>query len=222
MALPAGEREAGPWSAVPVERLAELVLDGAAEVRGRPWVVAIDGRGAAGKSTIAERLLPLVGPAAIVHTDDVAWHEPHFTWGQLLSREILQPLRRGAAVSFQPPAWPAHGRRGGAIEVPADLRAVIVEGTGADQRELSHLIDRTVWVQADHELAEERGIARDVEQGVNGDAEESRRFWHEWMSHELAFFEAERTWQRADVVVAGTSVIPLGDGELAVAPPPTQ
>ena len=49
-----------------------------------------------------------------------------------------------------------------------------------------------------------RGITRDVEQGVNGDAEESRRFWHEWMSHELPFFARERPWEHAVGVVCGT------------------
>lgn len=208
------EPPAGPWTATPITRLAALLLEGADGAPGRPWVIAVDGRGGAGKSTLVERLLPHLAPAAVVHTDDVAWNEPLFGWGHLLARHVLEPLHRGDAVSFQPSAWPAHGREG-SIEIPAGLRVVLVEGTGANQREFAHLVDRTVWIQSDFALAEERGIARDIEQGVNGDPEESRRFWHEWMAHELPFFARERPWERADGVVCGTPSIALGEDEVA-------
>ena len=97
---------------------------------------------------------------------------------------------------------------------------MVVEGTGADQHRFAELIDRRIWVQADHRLAEERGIARDVTHGANGDAEQSRRFWHEWMAHELPFFAAERPWERADLIIAGTPVLALGGDEVACAPGP--
>lgn len=212
--LPVEEPEAGPFTPIAVAGLAALLLRGADAAPGRPWVIAVDARSGAGKSTLVERLRAHVGPAAVVHTDDVAWHEPFFAWGHLLATHVLERLHRGEAVSFQPPAWPHHGRDG-AIEVPAGLRAVLVEGTGANQREYAHLVDATVWIQSDHVIAEERGIARDIEQGVNGDPEASRRFWHEWMAHELPFFAAERPWERADAVVCGTPSIPLGEDDVA-------
>ncbi|MEX5265609.1 hypothetical protein RF640_16445 [Kocuria sp. CPCC 205231] len=219
MVLPPEEPEADPWSALTIEDVAGLLLEGRDSAPGRPWIVAVDGRGGAGKSTLAQRLLPHLAPSAVVHTDDVAWHEPLFGWGHLLGHDILEPLHQGRAVSFQPPAWPTHGRHG-TIEIPAGLRAVVVEGTGADQHRFAELIDRRIWVQADHRLAEERGIARDVTHGANGDAEQSRRFWHEWMAHELPFFAAERPWERADLIIAGTPVLALGGDEVACAPGP--
>ncbi|WP_250445651.1 hypothetical protein [Actinotalea sp. C106] len=122
-------------------------------------------------------------------------------------------------MSFRPPAWAQHARDG-TIEVPAGLDLVVVEGVGASQRELGDLIDATVWVQSDLAVAEERGIARDISQGVNGDAEETVAFWHEWMAQELRFLQAQRPWERACVVVAGTTPIPLLDGQVAIAPGP--
>ena len=219
LVLPPEEPEAGPWSAVRIEDVAALLLEGLEHAPGRPWIVAVDGRGGAGKSTLAQLLLPHLAPAAVVHTDDVAWHEPFFGWGHLLAHDILEPLHQGLAVSFRPPAWPAHGRQG-TIEIPAGLRAVIIEGTGADQRRFAEQIDRRIWVQDDHQLAEERGIVRDVAHGTNGDAGQSRRFWHEWMAHELPYFVQERPWSRADLIVAGTPVLSLGENELACAPGP--
>ncbi|WP_202595192.1 uridine kinase family protein [Cellulomonas carbonis] len=224
MVLPDGEPAAGPWTPVPVATLAQRLLEGAP--RGddggwgdRPWVVAVDGRSGSGKSTLAQSLLPHLAPAVVVHTDDLAWHEPMFGWAHLLVEGVLEPALRGEDVSFRPPAWEERGREG-VVDVPVGLRAVVVEGAGANQRRFAHLVDRTVWVQSDHALAEQRGIARDVEQGVNGDAEESRRFWHEWMAHELPFFADEQPWTRADAVVAGTPTVALAEGEVAVAEGP--
>lgn len=102
----------------------------------------------------------------------------------------------------------------------ADVELVVVEGVGASQREHAELIDVTVWVQSDFAEAERRGIARDIQQGVNGDRQQSVAFWHEWMSHELSFVRDQRPWERAALVVAGTSVVPLESGQLAVAAGP--
>ncbi len=167
----------------------------------RPRVVAVNGRSGSGKSTLADRLAGAAG-GAVVHVDDVAWHAPMFGWSALLAEGVLEPVRRGEAVSYRPPAWEVHGR-GGAIEVEASL--VVVEGVGAGRRELAGLIDVLVWVQSDFAEAERRGIARDVASGVNGDAEATTAFWHEWMASEIPFLERDRPWERADFVVAGTS-----------------
>lgn len=216
MTLPPGEPAAGPWKAVSEAGLARIVFDSARTSSVAPRIVAVDGRSAAGKSTLAERLARQVRRSAVVHTDDVAWNEPFFAWGDLLGEHILAPLRRGEGVIFSPPAWAQHARQG-AIEVPAGMDLVIVEGVGSGQRTLSGLVDATVWVQSDFTSAETRGIARDVAEGVNGSADESIAFWNEWMDEELRFLADQRPWERACVIVAGTPVIPLDRGQVAVA-----
>ena len=219
MTLPVGEPAAGPWKAVPENEFTELLLQAAGTPTARPRIVAVDGRGASGKSTLAERLCRRVRRSAVVHTDDIAWHEPYFAWGHLLADHVLRPVRRGEAVSFRPSAWEQHGRRG-SIRVPAGLDLVVVEGVGASQREVAELIDATVWVQSDFAAAEERGVARDIAQGVNGDAEETVAFWHEWMAEELRFLDRQRPWERACVVIAGTPPISLAKDQVAIAPGP--
>lgn len=121
-------------------------------------------------------------------------------------------------MSYRPPGW-IERERPGAIVVPAGLDLVVVEGVGAGRRELEGLLDAVVWVQSDFAEAERRGIARDIAEGVNGDAAESTAFWHEWMAEELAFVKEQRPWERACLVVAGTaSDVP--EGQVALAPPP--
>jgi uridine kinase len=215
MTLPAGEPAAGSWQAARTCELMQLVTAAARVPGGRPRVLAVDGRGGSGKSTLAERLRREAARSAVLHTDDLAWQEPLFGWGQLLAR-VLEPVRRGEPVRFQPPTWAQHGRQG-AIEVPGGLDLVIVEGTGASQREVAALVDVAIWVQADFAEAERRGIERDVAEGVNGDREQAIAFWRDWMAAELRFLDEQRPWERADVIVAGTPTIPLGADEWAVA-----
>ncbi|MCL3861786.1 uridine kinase [Actinotalea sp. K2] len=220
LTLPAGEPHAGPWQSAPATALLDLLVPAGGAPTGRPLVVAVDGRSASGKSTLAELLSRQVSRSAVVHTDDIAWNEPYFTWGHLLADHVLRPLRRGEAVTFRPPAWVQHGRDG-SVDVPAGQDLVVVEGVGAGQQELADLVDATVWVQADFARAEERGIARDIMQGVNGDVEQTVAFWHEWMAEELTFLERERPWERARAIVAGTPPIPLDSDHVALAQGPS-
>ena len=216
MNLPPGEPAAGPWRRVTVTELLGLVLATAGEPSGRPWVVAVDGRGASGKSTLARRLCAASPRSTVVHTDDLAWHEPFFGWGHLLGA-LLEGVRRGDDVAYQPPQWRQRGRDG-VITVPPGLDMVIVEGTGASQH--PDLVDTTIWVQADFAEAEARGIARDVALGVNGDPQQATAFWHEWMAHELAFFDAQQPWRRASVIVNGSAGLGVDDDHVEIASPP--
>lgn len=183
--------------------------------------MAVDGRSASGKSTLAEVLHRALPGSAVVHTDDVAWKHSFFDWAELLRDGVLARYRRGDAVRFRPPAWQRENRPG-AIEVSGDVTTLIVEGVGASRRELVDLIDVAIWVQSDFAEAERRGIARDIASGVNGDADQSTAFWHEWMRHEIHFLAEDVPWERADLVALGTTPEPAaaGEGALWVAPAP--
>ncbi len=186
MQLPQGEPPFGPWRVVPVGAVPQLL--------GRPRVVAVDGRSGSGKSTVCARIAAAVPGTAIVHSDDVAWYHDFFDWAELMAGGVLEPLRRGEPVDFRPPEWDERGRDG-AIRVPADAPLVLVEGVGVGRRELAPVVDAVVWVQADRPTATRRGILRD-----GGDT----AFWEEWERAELPFLAAQRPWERAVLVVAGT------------------
>lgn len=205
------EPAAGPWHAGTHEELLADLLAGTS-LDGRPAIVAVDGRSGAGKSTLADALAR-VGEADILHTDDFAWHEPMFEWAPLL-RGALTELRRTGALDYTPPAWVERGRTGSVV-VPPGARLVVVEGVGSSQRAVADLIDAAVWVQSDDAEAERRGIARDIADGVNGDEQASTAFWFEWIAEERPFLAADRPWERADAIVAGTPVAEAPPGALA-------
>jgi hypothetical protein len=197
MLLGPGEPSAAPWQVLPVHHLVDIVLNAGGSASGRPRILAVDGRSGSGKSTIANILHDSVAASVIVHTDDIAWHHSFFDWSDLLIEGVLKPLWGGKEVHYQPPGWPTHGRPG-AIEIPAGRDLVIVEGVGAGRSEVMPWLDCLLWVQSDLREAERRGLARD------GDTEEARNFWHEWMAQEFDFLARQRPWDRATVIANGT------------------
>jgi hypothetical protein len=198
MRLHPGEVEATGWRVARLSDVVRRLREAAPGVTGRPLLVAIDGRGGAGKSTLAEGLQVVVPSSAVVHTDDLAWNQAYFDWGGLMAENVLRPLHRGEAVEFRPPAWVEH-QRPGAIHVPAGANVVWVEGTGIIRSELAPWIDASIWLQGDLDEQERRLVARD------GDSDAQRRHVAAWLAEELPFLLRERPWRRATIVVAGTT-----------------
>jgi hypothetical protein len=215
--LDSEEPEGGPWRAKPLTAVIEaLVQLGEGRARGsRGVVLAVDGRSSSGKTTLAARLQEVVAASAVVHTDDIAWWHSRFGWDDLLIDGVLVPFHRGEYVSFRPPRWADHGRQG-FIQVPAQCPLLIIEGVGAGRSEVSQLIDTLVWVQADQQEAERRSLAR---VGLPG-GPRTVGDYREWMAEEEPFLTGQRTWERADMLVAGTPRIPFDPAsEVVVAPP---
>ena len=225
--LAADEPEAGPWRVELLRTVATAVTrrgpDGSSS--GRPAVLAVDGRSNNGKTTVAARICDMVPGSVVIHTDDIAFAHSRFGWADLLIDGILVPVHQGQAVSYRPPRWDDHGREG-SIEVPGGCPLLIIEGDGAGRREVAHLIDTLIWVQADEREAGRRAAARAANPPAadlaNKDPHGTPFDEEGWMAEEIPFNAAQRTWERADIIVCGTPEIPHDPStQIVIAPPPS-
>jgi hypothetical protein len=108
----------------------------AREIRGRPSstptrLVAIDGCGGAGKSTLARALAAVCGGVPVVRVDDfLCWHDLDRWWDRL-EREALGPVVAGGGARYRVRDWAqdplGEGLNGWVQIPPAEL--VIVEGS---------------------------------------------------------------------------------------------
>jgi hypothetical protein len=185
----------GPGGGRPIAEVVRHLM-GRGRPRTGPFLLAIDGRSSSGKSTLARRVAQPIPRSAIVHTDDVAWWHSRFGWDDLLVTHVIEPLRRGEAVDYRPPAWEARGRPG-SITVPAEAELVVIEGVGAGRASLAERVDAVIWVHADAAVMERRNRER-IEAG-----EIDAAGYESWMSEEVPFHATERTWNRADAIVSG-------------------
>ena len=154
-------------------------------------VVAVDGLGGAGKTTLAEGLAAELD-APVVHTDDFAsWDNPVGWWPDLLE-QVLEPLAAGCAARFTPTSWGGPPRAEIVVQ-PAPF--VVLEGVTASREAFRPYLAYAVWVEAPRELRLERGLARG--------GQDTRERWAQWMAAEDAYVARERPAEHADRVVRG-------------------
>lgn len=166
-------------------------------------VLAIDGHGGAGKTTIADAVAAATG-AALVHTDDffqqlsrprpaVQQLGEYYDWRRLRT-EALEPLRARRPAAFRRFDWSSGRGLGGTVTVaPSEL--IVVEGVFSAAAELSGLVNRSVFVDTPEPERLRRLRARISPQEWDDD----------WLAAERAYFATARPPRSFDLVVPGTA-----------------
>lgn len=166
------------------------------------FIVAIDGRCASGKTTLASEISKVID-CNIVHTDDFflqpfqRTEERYNEAGGNLDRErllkeVIVPLRKGESISYRP--FLCHSLSlGEEIRLP-EKRITLVEGSYSCHPELRAFYDMTVFVTVDKETQRLRILER------NGE-EKLKAFEEKWIPLEERYFEEYTSEYTADVVV---------------------
>lgn len=165
-------------------------------------IIAIDGRCASGKTTLAKRLAQELD-CNIIHADDFflqpfqrtaeRYAEPGGNLDrERLLKEVLTPLSSGRAPLYQPFDCKKMCFNKQIILPEKDI--YITEGSYSCHPELRPFYDITVFVTTDAETQKERIKSRNSEERLND-------FLVKWIPLEERYFEAFEVEAEADIVV---------------------
>lgn len=155
------------------------------------FVISIDGRSGAGKSSLAAALSSELA-APIVSLEDLYGGWDGLERGiSLLVSDVLEPLSAGRTAQVPRYDWVA-GDWGEpwVLDPPAVL---IVEGVGAGAKRAAVYVSLLIWIEEPATVRKERAIARD---GAT-----YAPYWDMWAAQEDALLAREHTPDRADFLI---------------------
>ena len=166
-------------------------------------VVGISGYAGAGTSVLARHVVDAVDGAVRVRGDDfldpVRVHQRSADWDgverERLRSEVLETFRAGRDVEIRRLDWNT-GRLGEPTPLPR-ASVLVIDAIGIFHPDLLPWFDLTVWVQADLQVAQERGQVRDRAAGLDHD-----RLWTEvWTPNDHEFEQTFSPRTHADLVL---------------------
>ena len=185
------------WEEKTLSCMAEEIMS----IANRPLVL-IDGKGGAGKTSLAVKLAKLLN-ANVIGTDDACWHADPIHWDGEMLDGILLPWLAGKNVAYTPSGW-VKKNRPGSIVVDSS-KPLIIEGNGACRKTLRKFSTYSVWVETEPTLARMRVIERDFAAGENGGTIESVTSFTDWWDSVIdPFLAEEESWKYANIIVSGT------------------
>lgn len=168
------------------------------------FLIAIDGCGGAGKSTLARAMQKALGSTTtVVHADDFYQLSGKRTndiggnWDLArLEEQVLKPLSQNQPAQYERYDWETD-QLAETHNIPAG-GFVIVEGCYTMMEQLLPYYHFKIWVDSPRDVRLQRGIERD--------GEEMRSMWEDvWMLGELAYIQEQNPAHSADIVISGTS-----------------
>ena len=158
-------------------------------------IVAIDGCGGAGKSTLAAKLAALLDDCPLIHTDDFAsWDRP-LDWYPRMITQVLEPLGQNRPTRYQKFDWQANQL--GQWETVKPCSFVILEGVSSSRSEFRPYLSFSIYIETDRDLRLKRGLERDGEAALP--------LWQQWMAEEDEYLLRDQPQEYTDVVISGNT-----------------
>jgi uridine kinase len=169
---------------------------------GKYYLVAIDGRGGAGKTTLSKYLVSLVDDFSLICGDDYFEPIEHpIAWGgyneQRFEKDVIKPLEKAATtVNYRPYDWYSQPHiKDQEVEVN---RGVFIDRCYSFSFELDY--DLKIWVDTPREIALDRGIGRSTMPKAKAEL-----VWRQlWKPMEDRYIAEVRPLDTSDIVIDGT------------------
>ncbi len=176
------------------------------DVQKMPVLIAIEGFGGSGKTTLAEQLKDVLQDAYIINIDDFIIKskltEPSWDKGafdrERLEQQVLIPATTGKDIAYQKLIW-VTDTLSEPVAVPR-VTYLIVEGISSFHPNIAKYYDYKIWVDTPIELAKQRGHARD---GSN----ENAQHWDLWAENDLKYQQKYHPEQTADFTIENKETV---------------
>lgn len=171
-------------------------------------LIAIEGPGGAGKSTLAKKIQTALGSAYVINIDDFLRtgeksdaEKSNFD-RERLEKQVLYPAKQGSMISYQRRDADTN-TLGETICVPT-VDYLIIEGVSTFHPSVADYFDFKIWVEVPTEVAAFRGSKRDKDLGNNND-----RWWGMWTSTYVQYKEKYHPERHADFVYDNSATVNL-------------
>ena len=196
------------------KRLSDVISRITQQASKDPLLIAIDGPGGAGKSTLAAALQQHFEQVTIVPHDD--FYRPmdeedrltltarqgyyrYFDWGRLVS-QVLIPLSQGLAGHYQRYDWRTEELEEWIFVPPHGI--IIIKGVYTTRPELRTFYDLRLYVETDPAIRQQRQLEQ---------AENSTEWIERWAAAEAYYERQHQPQQHVNLVVAGDEILNPGD-----------
>lgn len=176
-----------------IKQIAAKILESSPRYTMQTRIIAIDGCGGAGKSTLAASLAHQFNNCDIIHTDDFASWDSSLHWFPRMIEQVLEPLKNNKSAFYQRYDWNEKKLMNWITVPPQPI--IIIEGVSSSRKEFRPFLSFSIFVNTDKETRLQRGLQRD---GLQAKAQ-----WLKWMSSEDEYIARDNPEDFADVVVVG-------------------
>jgi uridine kinase len=164
--------------------------------QSKTFLLAIDGRGGSGKTTLAKSIAEHF-QAQIINTDDYFDFEiipaKNYFWNkQDFITDILKPLSQSYTANYQKNKW-VNGTFAGEKEIVkiAPKGLIIIEGLMSLQKELLQYYNDSLWLNIDLETSLARAKSRDINE-KGWDKNEVELNWSKWIPTQEEYISIEK------------------------------
>ena len=161
-------------------------------------LIAIDGVGGAGKTTLAEQLKKELENCVIIQLDD--FYSPPLQAADLLrlKEQVLLPLHNHQEAKYQVYEWSTDRLSDWQSLKPEGI--FIFEGVYALDKSVRDFYDLKIWIEIAADLGFKRGVNRDISRdGVDN----TDKWRNGWMPQEEIYKNEQEPYQFADHIIDG-------------------